>query len=188
MVDIVKRQDTRLERTVNTGDYRDFRGISFKIISGLTPGQYFEFTTQEPTYIQQSTGAIKITARAPTIVEGNTGKITIEAHAPILVRGSTGGVDAHLRENSGIEGSTGTINIKAAPYLELKADNVSYFNGRYNESKPVHLNAPQGNRGFILFRGSTGALNFEYDGQSNLYLPLDSKGITLVRRIRALLK
>lgn len=121
MNNILLRQNSEVERTIDTGDYQDFKRLRFKIIYGLPPGQYVEFTTYEPTYIKQSTGAIKVTAKAPTIIEGCTGKITIDGYAPMLVRGSTGGMDAHLRENSAIEGTTNYVNIKAAPHLKLAA-------------------------------------------------------------------
>jgi hypothetical protein len=188
MKDLVLRRHPEIESAVNTGDYQDFKGLRFRIVDNLPPGKYVEFETDEPTYIKQSTGPIKVTAKAPTIIEGCTGKITIEGYAPILVRGSRGGMDAHLRENSAIEGTTNYVNIKAAPHLELIADRVSYFNGRYNRWEPVHLNAPEGNSGFILFKGRASSLNFAYDNQAGLYLPTDTNPKSLVLRVRALLK
>ncbi|HLC52639.1 MAG TPA: hypothetical protein VJI98_05330 [Candidatus Nanoarchaeia archaeon] len=188
MKDSVLRQKLEVERTVDTGDYQEFRGLRFKIIDRLPPGEYLEFTTDEPTFIKQSTGAIKVTAKAPTIIEGGTGKITIDGYAPMIVRGSTGGMDAHLRDNSAIEGTANYVNIKAAPHLELIADSVRDFNGKDNQWELVHLNAPEGNRGVILFKGGASSLNFEYDNQAGLYLPKDTTPKSLVQRARELLK
>ncbi len=188
MKNLVLKQNYEIERKINTGDYQDFKGLKFKIIDNLPPGQYVEFTTHEPTYIKQSTGAIKVTAKAPTIIEGCTGKIIIDSYAPMLIRGSTGEMKAYLRENTSMEGNTGDINIRAAPYLELIANEVSHFNGKYNRWGPVHLNAPEGNRGFILFKGSSGHLNFEYDTQAKLYLSKDTNSNRLVQIVRKLLE
>jgi len=145
--------------------------LRFKIVEDLPPGQYFEFVTEEPTYIKQSTGPIKVTARAPTIIKGCTGKITIDGYAPMVIRGSTGGLDAHLRENTAIEGVTNWINIVAALDLELIAKSVMSFNGRYNSFGSVHINAPHGNRGKILFQGGASRLYFKYEESAQLYFP-----------------
>jgi hypothetical protein len=170
----LKKYTNAINRRVDTGDYEDFKGLNFRIIDNLPLGKYMEFVIEEPTFIRQSTGDIKVTSHAPTVIEGCTGKIIIDGYAPMLIRGSTGGMDSHLRDNSAIEGNTNYIDIKAAPHLELIGDHVSYFNGKYNRWGPVHLNAPEGNKGFILFKGGANRLNFEYDSKLKLYTPTTS--------------
>ncbi len=186
MVNIVKRQ-TELERIVDRSDYSDFKGLRFKIIKDLLPGQYREFVTEEPTCIEQSTGAIKVTARAPTIILGGTGKITIDGYAPLLVDGSTGGVDAYLRETTAIKGVTDFVNIVATPDLELIAEGVMCFQGSYHWVDSVHFDAPHGNRGKILFKGGASRLNFKYELNGELYPP-ESKIQGIVCGIKALLE
>ncbi len=121
----------------------------------------------------------------------------------MVIEGSTGGMGACLRETSIIKGVTNYINIKAAPYLELIADEVRDVNGRDNYWKPVHFNALNGNEGVILFKGGATSLNFEYDhkidlpgGVTNLkfkynpktglYLPKDAKPKPLTQRTKDL--
>jgi len=161
-------QSKEIERAVDTRGYQDFRGLRFKIINDLPPGQYVELTTYEPTYIDQCTGAIKVTAHAPTIINGCTGEITIDSYAPMLVRGSTRKMQAHLRQNTAIEPGSGEIYIRAAPHLEFVAEFVERFNG-WSYNMPVRIKAPKGKIGAILVKGSPGSLYFGYDNQKGLY-------------------
>ncbi len=188
MVNIVRQQIGALEQTVDTGDYQDFKGLKFKVIKDLPPGQYLEFVTEEPTYIEQSTGDITVIARAPTMIKGGTGRIIIDGYAPLLVRGSTAGMDAYLRENTAIEGVCGVVNIIAAHDLELIAEKVMYFMGEYHEFGSVHLNPLCGNRGKILFKGGANRYNFKYQSRLELHLPKDSGLLRIASGEKALLE
>ena len=157
------RERTDLGTTLNFEEYRGFRGLHFRVISDLPPGETVEITTEEPTYIQQSTGDIIVTARAPTVIYGCTGNIILDAYAPMLIKGSTGHLTAHLRDNTAIVGTTGDLNITAARYLQLIGQRIPKVNGRWNGWGNVHRHAPESNDRVILLKGSTGNLNFQYE-------------------------
>ena len=183
MQDLFGKQKSKLERFIDTENYQDFKGLHFKVIDDLPPG-HVELTTRRPTYIKGSAGGLSVTARAPTVIESNAGMLTLNGYAPVLVDAPASWMYAELIDNSVILGYISFIAVKAAPYLELIAKEVSCFNGECLQRSPVHLNAPKKNKGYIYFQDTVATLSYQYENPSKPYWQKNNLG----QKIKNLLK